>query len=86
LFKKLLTFTTPVFYGRGIFNYSFGLLPFRKPIYTVVGKPIEMPFIETPTKEEIQKYHDIYISELTKLFDEHKEKYLDDKNTELEII
>ena len=72
----MLTFTTPVFYGRGIFNYNFGLLPFRRPIYTVVGKPIEIPFIENPTKEEIIKYHDIYIEELTKLFDEHKEKYL----------
>ena len=25
----------PVFYGRGMFNYTFGLLPFRLPIHTV---------------------------------------------------
>ncbi len=86
LFKKILTFTTPVFYGRGIFNYNFGFLPFRRPIYTVVGKPIEIPFIENPTNEEIIKYHDLYISELTTLFNEHKDKYLTDKNTILEII
>ncbi len=85
-FKNILTFTLPIFYGRGIFNYNYGLMPFRRPIWTVVGRPIDIPLIQKPSKEEISKYHDIYISELKKLFDEHKEKYLKDKTTELEII
>ena len=36
--KNKLGFPIPIFYGRGIFNYDFGLLPHRKPI-TSVGKP-----------------------------------------------
>ena len=32
---KMIGFAPPVFHGRGIFNYSVGLLPYRKPIYTV---------------------------------------------------
>ncbi len=34
---KLLGFSVPIFQGRGIFNYTFGLLPRRRPI-TTVGK------------------------------------------------
>lgn len=37
LATKLLTFSLPAFYGRGIFNYSFGFLPFRHPV-NVVGQ------------------------------------------------
>ena len=35
-FKKMVAFAPPFMYGRGIFNYDTGLLPYRKPI-TVVG-------------------------------------------------
>lgn len=34
---KVAGFSPPLFHGRGIFQYSFGLLPFRKPI-TTIGK------------------------------------------------
>ena len=36
LATKLLTFSLPLFYGRGVFNYTFGFLPFRHPV-NVVG-------------------------------------------------
>ena len=32
---NMLGFSPPVFHGRGVFNYTFGLLPFRRPINTV---------------------------------------------------
>ena len=31
----LLGFSPALFHGRGIFNYTFGLLPYRKPVHTV---------------------------------------------------
>ena len=31
----LLGFSPPIFHGRGVFNYTFGLLPYRTPINTV---------------------------------------------------
>lgn len=34
-FKRRLGFTPPIFMGRGLFNYSFGVLPFRTPVHTV---------------------------------------------------
>jgi len=36
LLQKKLGFSLPLFQGRGIFNYDFGLLPHRRPITTVV--------------------------------------------------
>ena len=32
---KYAGFAAPLFYGRGVFNYTFGLVPYRKPITTV---------------------------------------------------
>lgn len=83
--KKWSHFGFPMFWGRGVFNYSFGLLPHRKPIYTVIGKPIEVVKNENPTEEEVNQLHAKYIDELVHLFNEHKVKYLSDKNTVLEI-
>ena len=40
--QKALGFAVPVFHGRGIFNYDFGLLPYRRPIAVVVGAPLEL--------------------------------------------
>ena len=38
-FQNFLThaagFSPALFHGRGVFNYTFGLLPFRKPVFTV---------------------------------------------------
>jgi len=39
----------------------------------VIGKPIEVPTIENPSKEEVTKWHTIYMVALGKLFEEHKE-------------
>ncbi|UYV80989.1 hypothetical protein LAZ67_19002392, partial [Cordylochernes scorpioides] len=32
---KIMGFSPPIFYGRGVFQYSLGLVPFRHPIHTV---------------------------------------------------
>jgi len=40
-FKSRFLFTLPMFYGRGMFQYSFGLMPFRRPLTVVVGEPIQ---------------------------------------------
>nr|XP_056705782.1 2-acylglycerol O-acyltransferase 1 [Euleptes europaea] len=73
--RKLVGFTLPLFHGRGIFQYSFGLMPYRKPINTVVGEPITVKQNLNPTLEEIDQLHEKYLQELQKLFDSNKEKY-----------
>ncbi len=92
LMRKIQTFLKkwtgvgfPVAYGRGIFNYTFGLLPRRIPINLVVGKPIDVERVDHPTNEQIDDLHSKYIEELTKLFEEHKEKYVADRSIKLVI-
>ncbi|XP_059819248.1 2-acylglycerol O-acyltransferase 2 isoform X2 [Hypanus sabinus] len=73
--QKLMGVSLPLFHARGVFQYSFGLIPYRKPIYTVVGRPIEVERRENPTQKDIDALHQKYIEELSKLFEEHKTHY-----------
>lgn len=76
LFKKLTGVAPAFLIGRGFFQYSFGLLPRRHPITTVVGAPIDTVKTENPTNEEINDMHQKFIIALEKLFEDHKVKYL----------
>uniref|UniRef100_A0A915IU28 Uncharacterized protein n=1 Tax=Romanomermis culicivorax TaxID=13658 RepID=A0A915IU28_ROMCU len=51
------------------------MLPYRKPVTVVVGKPIEVERIENPSMEQINDLHRVYKEELVKLFEGHKVKY-----------
>lgn len=81
-----LGFSMPLLHGRGIFNYTLGVLPFRRSITTVVGKPFDVPKIENPTPEDIDKYHTMYGEALIELFEEHKTKYGVKESDKLEFI
>jgi len=77
--KKLLKFTVPFFHGRGVFNYNFGLMPFRRPIHSVVGEPI---YIDAPYdistdegRDKVDEVHALYIARLKELFEKHKKDY-----------
>ena len=37
-----------------------------------VGKPLQLPTIEDPTKEQVEEWHAKYIAALQALFDERK--------------
>lgn len=74
--KKNYGFTIPLFYARGLFNYDFGFLPFRKPITVVTGNPIYVDEkIPNPTAEQLDHYHQLYIKELERLYYENRQKY-----------
>eukprot|EP00794_Sanderia_malayensis_P010751 gene10751-11901_t len=75
---KLLTFAPVLFHGRGIFQYNFGLLPYRHPVATVIGAPIPVYKRTNPTMEDIDRLHKKYIERLRILFDKNKEKYAPD--------
>ncbi|CAG2172965.1 unnamed protein product, partial [Oppiella nova] len=45
---------------RGLFGFP-GILPYRVPITTVVGKPMDVPLIPEPSREQIAEYHRKYI-------------------------
>jgi len=83
--KQFMGFSPPIFHGRGIFNYSFGLLPFRREINTVVGAAIPVTKCPNPTPEMIDKLHAQYTEALAKLFEENKMKYGISKESKLVI-
>ncbi|KOC69937.1 2-acylglycerol O-acyltransferase 1 [Habropoda laboriosa] len=73
--------------GRGFFQYSFGIIPQRRPIYVVVGSPMELPKIEEPTAEQITKYHEEFIEKLIEVFEAHKHKYIENADSvKLELM
>ena len=39
----------------------------------VVGEPIVLPKIESPSKEDVTKWHSKYMTALQKLYEDHKE-------------
>lgn len=67
LFKKIMGFAPCLFVGE-----RFLIMPYRTPITTVVGSPISVPQRATPTEEEVDHYHGLYMEALSKLFHEHK--------------
>eukprot|EP00127_Corallochytrium_limacisporum_P001281 Clim_evm6s49 gene=Clim_evmTU6s49 len=72
---RVFGFSTPFIQGRGVFQYTYGFMPYRRPIHVVVGKPIEVPKIADPTPEEVDKVHQVYLESLEALYHEHKDRY-----------
>lgn len=76
-FVKKWTGIAPAFaYGRGFTEHSIGMVPYSHAINTVIGQPIEVEQNPNPTDDDINKLHEKYKSELEKLFEEHKTKYI----------
>uniref|UniRef100_M3YWQ7 Acyltransferase n=2 Tax=Mustela putorius furo TaxID=9669 RepID=M3YWQ7_MUSPF len=73
-FKRIMGFSPCIFWGQGLFSAnSWGLLPFARPITTVVGRPIPVPQRLDPTEEEVDHYHMLFMEALEQLFEDHKE-------------
>jgi 2-acylglycerol O-acyltransferase 2/2-acylglycerol O-acyltransferase 1 len=86
LVKKVMGFTVPIFHARGIFNYDVGMMPYRRPINIVVGKPIRVVQDKHPNNEIIDEVHKKYVNELLRLWDEHKDTFAKNRQGELEIV
>jgi len=72
--------------GRGIFQYSFGIVPFRLPIFLVVGAPIHVEAVKNPTWEQILALQARYKEALTELFNTHKHTYARNPNVTLSFV
>ncbi|NXM06532.1 MOGT2 acyltransferase, partial [Tyrannus savana] len=84
--QKVMGISLPLFHARGIFQYSFGFVPYRRPICTVVGKPIPVQKKHKPSEQEVDQVHEKYLNELSKLFEEHKAQYNVPADSHLEFI
>lgn len=83
--KNSIGITPPIIQGRGFFQYSYGIIPRRSPIITIVGAPIETLQRNTPTDEEVTEMHQKFIYELRKLFDLYKNEFSKNPATKLFI-
>jgi len=85
-FQTAFGFTLPLFHGRGIFNYTIGLMPYRHPIVSVVGRPIHCERNPNPTKAVLEEVQRLYITELIHLWETWKDAYAANRTKELTII
>ena len=86
LVKKLLGFTIPLFHARGVFNYDVGLMPYRRPLNIVVGRPVRVAQASKPAQEDIDRVHEEYVQELERLWDLWKDDFAPHRQSELEIV
>ncbi|KAF0029090.1 hypothetical protein F2P81_018195 [Scophthalmus maximus] len=73
--QSIMGVAMPLFHARGVFQYNFGLMPYRTSIHTVVGKPISVTQTPSPSSEDINTLHDVYLQGLSDLFEQHKCAY-----------
>ena len=76
--KSYTGFTLPLVNSRSIFNYDFGLLPYRRRMDVVVGEPIYIyrkfgaSVGDEVKDEEIEFFHELYKSKLMELWKRNK--------------
>ncbi|KZL68212.1 diacylglycerol O-acyltransferase 2B, partial [Colletotrichum tofieldiae] len=85
---RVFKFTLPALHGRGILNYDVGMMPYRRPLNIVVGKPIKVTTSPTaqPLQEDIDRLHGLYIAELQKIWDTYKDQFAPERKAELQFI
>ncbi|KAF2178615.1 diacylglycerol O-acyltransferase 2A [Zopfia rhizophila CBS 207.26] len=86
LVKKVMGFTVPLFHARGVFNYDVGMMPYRRPINIVVGRPIQIMQCQHPDKDYVEQVHAEYVEELKRVWNEWKDTFAKERKGELEII
>ncbi|KAG9338992.1 hypothetical protein JZ751_024390 [Albula glossodonta] len=80
-FKRVMGFAPCLFIGQ-----SWGLVPYKTPITTVVGRPISVPQFSSPPEEMVDHYHSLYMEALTQLFHAHKTRCGLSETHQLQII
>ncbi|KAJ3094282.1 2-acylglycerol O-acyltransferase 1 [Phlyctochytrium planicorne] len=79
--QKLAHFAFPMFKGR------FGpFVPYRKPLVTIVGKPLDVVRVEDPSNEQVEELHQRYLLELRKLYDEYKDLFFKDRKRDMAYV
>ncbi|KAJ8586171.1 diacylglycerol acyltransferase [Rhizopogon salebrosus TDB-379] len=85
-FQSMFGFTLPLFHGRGLLNYNLGLMPYRRRIVSVTGRPIHVQRCEKPPLEEVERVHQKYIEELTRIWNTYKDEFAKTRLRELSIV
>ena len=56
-------------------NGSFGIIPYKKPIHTIIGKPLIIHKNENPNVYDLLNIHQQYVNHLQDLFNKYKHLY-----------
>eukprot|EP00123_Amoebidium_parasiticum_P020522 comp51583_c0_seq1/m.47675 comp51583_c0_seq1/g.47675 ORF comp51583_c0_seq1/g.47675 comp51583_c0_seq1/m.47675 type:complete len:438 (-) comp51583_c0_seq1:312-1625(-) len=83
---KVMGYSIPIFHGRGVFQYTFGFIPVRKPLVTVVGRPVECPKIDNPTEEDVEKYHAMYVANLVEVYNKYKDVHAPQRKQSMVLV
>ncbi|OJD18589.1 hypothetical protein AJ78_01430 [Emergomyces pasteurianus Ep9510] len=89
LVKRTMGFTVPLFHARGVFNYDVGLMPYRRPLNIVVGRPIQVVQQQDRANIEdtyVDELHARYVRELQRLWEEYRGLFATERTSELEIV
>lgn len=69
-FYQTFRFKHPIYYGASIFGTkNNGAMPYKRPITVVMGDPIKVNRIETPSQEDVDNLHAHYLDELKSLYE-----------------
>lgn len=72
--SSLLKFKHPIFYGQSIFSNNLrGFMPYKRPITVVMGDPILVDRVETPSQEQVDGLHSHYVAQVQKLYAANKD-------------
>ncbi|KAG6827779.1 hypothetical protein H0H92_010472 [Tricholoma furcatifolium] len=85
-FQSIFGFTLPLFHGRGLLNYNLGLMPYRRRIVSVIGKPIHVEQCEKPNMDDVMRVQELYIEELTRIWHTYKDQFAKARLRELNIV
>lgn len=69
-----------------MFNYDVGIMPYRRPINVVVGRPIPIMQAKNPDPEYVDEIHELYVSELLRLWEDWKDTFAVHRRGELEVV
>ncbi|KAK4230763.1 diacylglycerol acyltransferase-domain-containing protein [Podospora fimiseda] len=85
---RTLKFTMPFLHGRGIFNYDVGLMPYRRPLNVVVGRPIIVSQRKEGEieNEEVERLHAEYVGELERMWEAYKGTFAPGRKGEMKIL
>ncbi|KAL9020234.1 MAG: hypothetical protein Q9185_002517 [Variospora sp. 1 TL-2023] len=88
LVKKCLGFTVPLFHARGVFNYDVGLMPYRKSLNVVVGRPVKVVQAKDGKVDDgyVDQIHGEYVRELERIWEEWRDRFDVDPRVELRVV
>jgi 1-acyl-sn-glycerol-3-phosphate acyltransferase len=87
LFKKLFGFTIPFFYTKGPYRFDLGIMPHRRAVNVVIGKPIAtLKSLDSFDTKDVDEVHERYMQELEHMWNEWKDVFAPSRQEELTLL